>query len=174
MSESNNAQAVAQLPGAPAQASRPVVSGNAGSTALEVLGGAESLFYCSFDPKTPEGEAMLFRVAQAQGEELMARINMPIAIEHVYAVGAEKVDEKTGEVHHFTRIVLIDPDGVCYSCGSAGVKKSILLLCSSRGLPPWKGGIVMVPTLERTKTGHNWLTLQFPKPEAAAKGKGGK
>lgn len=162
---------VVKLDAAPEGQGTVVVSGNTVSAANALMGIDDKPFYCSFDFKKPETEAMLFRVAQGSDENIMAMINMQIEIEHVYMAHASKINPETGELNEFIRIVLISPEGIAYQCFSQGVRKSIALLAATRGLPPFRPPVRVVVKLQQLGTGRNWLTLELPTAPKEGKAK---
>lgn len=86
----------------------------------------------------PEETAKVIGLVQGKVNALGDLVNgEPIAVRHVIAHRVESVDEETGEVTSRDRIVLVSPDGTAYATMSEGVRRSLLLLMTWRGMPPF-------------------------------------
>lgn len=100
----------------------------------------------SIDRSTPQGRAMLFTALQAETLGLGELLGEPITVQHVVVHPAQSIDEETGGVKSFLRVVLIGPDGELYSCASTGIVEALSKFSWVFGNPPW------VPPLKfRTK-----------------------
>lgn len=123
--------------------------------------------YCSLPRTDPRYAAVYYKMAEQSDGPIIEQLGKPIRVEHVYARPVTLVREETGEEVPCIRICLMTPEGEVYSCTSEGVRKSIFVLMEIHGLPPWKDGIAVTPTLKRLAGGRQWLQLVpvMPEPE---------
>lgn len=99
--------------------------------------------YCSYVPKTPEEQAILYNAMANPTGNLRENVNVPITITDVYAESVQLIDEATGEVTDNVRIVLICKDGTSYACVSKGVFSAVRKLIQVFGRPTWPDGIAV-------------------------------
>lgn len=100
----------------------------------------------SIDRSTPEGRAKLFLALQAESMPLGELLGESITVQDVVVHPAQSVDEETGGLKSFLRVVMIGPDGELYSCASTGIVEALSKFSWVFGSPPW------VPPLKfRTK-----------------------
>lgn len=140
-----------------------IAPGEQPSALAQLFGDEDKPFFVSFNPRTPEGAVLLFKVAQTADVDLTECSNMAIEIEHLYAAHAVKIDPATGAEIELVRIVVIDPAGKSYGCFSQGIRKAIKLMVACWGIPPWKPAVRVTVKNEKLKNGHNWLTF-YPAP----------
>ena len=116
--------------------------------------------WTSLDPTTPEGKAAI--VMHMQGESSTPAsdaINSVIAVRHVLAHRIEMLDEKTGELIEADRIVLIDDAGESIACVSTGVRRSLQLIVSLYGAPPYDPPMQLRLTQKQTRKGRRTFQL---------------
>ena len=104
-----------------------------------ILPNAQSSFWCSIKPTTESAQAALYRAREGESQPLADLINAEIVVQDVL-VHPVSLTRDNGETIDVVRIVLISPDGSCYSTCSSGIQQSIRTLCQIYGLPPWQGG----------------------------------
>jgi len=130
---------------------------------LKRIFGKDAEVTMSFDPRTPEGAELLFIATLDKLTRLSDMAGETIYVRDIFAHPAEREDDK-GEVTRFIRSVIITPDKKAYDCGSEGVRKTIVLLRSVRGTPPWDPPIRVKVIRQQTRAGRNWM---FLRPDAS-------
>lgn len=113
----------------------------------------------TFDPTTADGAKMLISATMGECTDIKDTLNTEIAISHLYAHPAQRVDPATGEVSSWIRIVLLTPDGKAISCGSMGIGKSLGLISLMRGNPPWIPAVRCTVKAEDIGGGRNFYKL---------------
>lgn len=113
----------------------------------------------SFDPTTKEGAEMLVKATLTELPSLASKVKEHVSITNIFAHPAESIDDKTGEVQTFTRVVVFDESGEAYDCGSSGVLKSLEIVRIIRGNPPWNPGVKCLVRIEQTGGKRQWMTL---------------
>lgn len=126
---------------------------------MRLFGGSD-IVRISFNPRTPEGAELLFKCTLDQLPRLSDQANKELFVKHVFQHPAERIDPVSGEVSPFLRTVIIDENGNAYDCGSQGVDKTVKILTSVRGDPPWIPPIRAVVISQKTRRGNNWLFLR--------------
>lgn len=124
-----------------------------------LYGGNQSALFCSFDPRSPAGIALLDRCEEAPDAKLREVANVRLRLVHVYGHMVDLTDSETGEVNSRLRTCLIDASGKVYACVSEGIRKSIVRLSTQHGIPPWPKGIDVVVKVRVQANGHSWLYL---------------
>src|SRR5687768_2340173 len=81
--------------------------------------------YISFDPSTQEGGEMLVACQLEEIPDLIQLAGKDVYIANVMCHPAQSVNRNTAEVDEWIRTVIFDAEGKMYSCGSAGVLKSL-------------------------------------------------
>lgn len=103
--------------------------------------------YCSFKGDTPEKKAQLFEAMTNPDKRLRDCVGETILVTDIYCEVVNCTNEETGEVTQAPRIVLIDKDGVSYTCVSLGILSALKRLMSIYGKPTWGDGIPLKVTL---------------------------
>lgn len=109
---------------------------------------------------TPDGKRDLIRAYQEDCKGITDYINTVIDIRDILIHPAESLDEVSGNVHRWARIVLILRDGTLISCGSEGVMKSLRLGTIINGPLPWASGKAKVKQQE-LGNGRRWYVLEW-------------
>lgn len=97
--------------------------------------------FCTFDAKTKEERAVLFKGMNDPDVRLADIVNEEICIKDVYAETIRLTNEETGESTVAPRIVLFGCDGTSYQCVSLGVMSALKKLFMVYGMPTWENGI---------------------------------
>lgn len=137
------------------------------------FGVAGDTHLATFDPKTPEGAAMLVQAAMDKCIPMKDTLNTEITLQHIYAHPASRIDPNTHEVFSWLRIVLITTDNQFIECGSEGVKKSIGLIAQIFGNPPWPNGIKVKVKADSLGGGKQFYKL-IPVLDHIKRGQGGR
>ena len=97
--------------------------------------------FCTFDAKTHEEKAILFKGMSDPDFMLSDLVNEEICIKDVYAETVRFEDQETGETRVAPRIILFDCGGKSYQCVSLGVMSALKKLFMVYGMPTWDNGI---------------------------------
>ena len=118
-------------------------------------------FYCSIpDDGTRKSKVAIYNAIQNAELKLDDHINKELHIADVVVHPIEIVDEKTGEVNHMLRTILIDVQGNGYAAVSYGVLTSLQKIFGIVGKPSWKDEpLTVVPKKETTRNGNKVTTL---------------
>lgn len=145
---------VAELPPAP-----QAVAPNSPEAMRQLFGEGKADRFITFDPKTPEGIALLDKCEETADEPLRTLSNLELRLQHVYAHLVDIVNKETGEVVPRLRTCLITTEGKVHACVSDGIRDAVLRLALQHGLPPWPKGIPVKVLLRPTKTERIRMTL---------------
>lgn len=116
--------------------------------------------WTSFDPTTPAGKAAIVQHMQGDGATPVGdSLNTIVEVAHVLAHRVELLDESTGEIQEADRIVLIRADGSAVACVSAGIKRSLQIITSLYGLPPYDPPLALRITQKTTRKGRRTYQL---------------
>jgi len=116
--------------------------------------------WTSFDPTTPAGKAAIVMHMQGEGATPIGdSLNTIVEVQHVLAHRVELLDESTGEIQEADRIVLIRADGSAVACVSAGIKRSLQLITSLYGLPPYNPPMALRIMQKTTRKGRRTYQL---------------
>lgn len=113
----------------------------------------------SFDPRTREGGELLIKATLLEQKPMLEMTGETIAVSNFYANDVESVKDD-GSVEEFTRIVIFDDKGNAFSCGSAGVRKSLAVMLSVRGNMPWNPPVRCKIKLRSLEKGKQFMTLE--------------
>lgn len=147
-------ESTGNLPTAPKPASASVFQS---STFAEP---ASLQIWTSLDPTTPEGKAAI--VGHMQGESAEAigdALNTIVEVANILVHRVEIVDTNTGELLEADRIVMIRPDGSSVACVSAGIRRSLQLICNLYSLPPWNPAMRLKVQQKQTRAGRRTYNL---------------
>lgn len=125
--------------------------------------------WTSLDLKKPEQNDLFMFHRQATDGRIRDAVNQEIAIVHILAHPAQKMDVATGELLDLVRVVLIDADGVGWQAFSKGIRSSVKALFQSRGLPPYDPPVKVV--VQQVQSGNGFQMLQFVPPSLCRNGK---
>lgn len=128
-------------------------------TVMEFFGAVGPGVLATFDPKTPEGARMLIAATLGELPKIKEAINTDIYVAHIYSNPAHRTNEQTGELDEWRRIVLLDDKGRGFTCGSAGIGKSLGIIALVRGNPPWIPPVKCRVRAEDISGGKTWITL---------------
>lgn len=98
--------------------------------------------------------------AVSDSESLDDHVNEVISVQDVVIQPVEMVDDKTGEVVHRNRIVLVTPAGEAFGCVSSGVETSLRNLFAIVGMPPWTPSIDFKVVKKKGRNGYNFTSLK--------------
>ena len=101
--------------------------------------------FCSMEAKTQAEKVKLYQAMNNPAKRLSDCINLEIKLKDVYVEAVNCTDED-GNVHICPRIVLIDENGVGYTCVSIGIYSSLKKLFQIFGVPTYKQPLTVVPT----------------------------
>lgn len=101
--------------------------------------------FCSMEAKTKADKVKLYQAMNNPSKRLSDCINLEIQLKDVYVEVVNCIDE-LGVSQVCPRIVLIDKDGVGYTCVSIGVFSALKKLFQIFGLPTYKEPLTVVPS----------------------------
>lgn len=93
--------------------------------------------YCSVLANSVEERKNLYNAINNPEKKLADCINLTIEAKDFYVEFVELVNETTGEVSECPRIVIIDKNGISYSCVSVGIFSALKKICKFFGEPTW-------------------------------------
>lgn len=100
--------------------------------------------YLAIMPKNDDEAAALFTAMNNPNKNISDCINQEINIYNVYIQSVEVEDNITNEIKLLPRTVIIDENGVSYSCTSGGLFNALEKLFSIYGTPDkWKAPITV-------------------------------
>jgi hypothetical protein len=123
--------------------------------------------YTSLVPDSEANKRLLFRAAQAADGPLIDQVGFELKVTDLMITPAEKVDAKTGEAVPLIRVAVITKDGKVYEAFGVGAQKSVELLVTIYGNPPWKDGISLTVRKIPTTQGHTMCLEPFVAPATA-------
>lgn len=113
-----------------------VISMDDNSTFIADLTSRQTTF-CSYQAKTPQEKAILFKAMNNPEKRIGDCINMEIVAKDLYCEVVTCVNKETGESNVCPRIVIIDDKGVGYQAVSLGVFSAIKKVIQVFGQPSW-------------------------------------
>lgn len=122
-----------------------------------VFGSAFDLQLWSSFP--PDEMGAVIALVQGSALALADMVEKVIPVRHILAHRIDSVDEDTGEVKTLDRIVLVTPDGTAYASTSEGVRRSLSLLMTVYGKPPWSPPLRLKLTQVNTRKGRRTFVL---------------
>lgn len=128
-------------------------------TVMEFFGAIGPGVLATFDPKTPDGARMLLAATLENLPSIKSEVNKDILISHIYSNPASRTNEHDGSLEEWRRIVLLGPDGKGFTCGSAGIGKSLGIIALVRGNPPWIPPVRCRVVMEDISGGKTWMKL---------------
>lgn len=138
------------------------------------LGSRGPAIWCSLKATDDASVSNVLRWKNTKSERLSDYLNREVVAQHVLCHPVEFVDEKTGEIEHGIRTVIIDPSGNTVACVSEYARKSLDEIVTYKGLPPWNPPLTLIPRQQDTRRGKRILILELAAPPqpVAAKSKG--
>ena len=124
--------------------------------------GATPDYWCTLSPRSPREAETIFAMRQGPTLSLSENINRPLAVIHILAHPIQ-VTAETGELRDLVRFVFLTQDGMYYSCASEGVKSSLNLIFSLKGVPPYAEPLVIQAVNRKTRTGRTLMQLELVK-----------
>ena len=112
-----------------------------------------AVYWTSMDMAKPGARGRLFTALQNADKGIIDMIGSPIQLADVVAHNILLPNADGTAMVEKTRIVLIDAEGVMYSCVSEGVKKSLQQLFQIVGRPPYDPPLGIIPRQIGTKRG---------------------
>lgn len=112
-----------------------------------------------------------FQQADLKADDILGK---PISVTHVLVHPVEIVDEETGEVTPCHRTVFVLDDGRTVGFVSAGILKSLGLICAMEGTGPWPGGITLMVRQITVKRARRMYVIDLIESPAAPAAKGKK
>lgn len=121
----------------------------------------------SLDRSTPQGKVDYYNAMLNKSDKLSEHVNVKLLLRDAVIHEIEVVDDDSGELKRRLRVVLIDSDGKTYDCQSAGVWKSLKILCGTVGPLPWKPAREVQIRQTTIKENRRWLEVVFTQEEIA-------
>lgn len=120
----------------------------------------KSKFFCSIvDDGTRDSKIAIYNAINSADENVADHIGEILEIKHIVAHPVQLVDEKTGEVVHALRCVLIDKNDKAYQAVSGGIANSLTRIMGIMGDPSdgsWeKNPVKMKIKQVKTRNGMN-------------------
>lgn len=97
--------------------------------------------FCTFNPQTMEGKAVMFRGMNNPDFRLSDKVNEVINVKDIYCEIVTLISQQTGEVTDCPRIVLFDMDGKSYQAVSMGIYNAVKKAIQVFGVPTWENGL---------------------------------
>jgi hypothetical protein len=122
--------------------------------------GASVSYWTTIDSGPVENKQLLGRcwqTADVKGEDI---IGQQIRLWQVMMHSIDLEDPDTGETADAVRTVLIDEARKTYGFVSVGVAKSLGMITSLWGLPPWQPPLVVVVRQKSTRKGRRLYVLE--------------
>lgn len=114
----------------------------------------------SLDARKGQHVSLMMKARLQKGLPLGDQIGKTIQLTNWLAHHASW-SQKDGEIVVGVRIVLIDDHGICYSCGSQGVRQALKLLIQILGPGPWDRPVPATVVTVTTRAGYKMLSLDF-------------
>lgn len=130
---------------------RPVVTGpicnveqHTSNTIVPHQGTAITGCPTNIDARTLRGKAMLVKAGAPGDHEIKDGLPLHLVVTHWLVMPDQQMDEKTGEVSEFTRVVLFDAAGRTFRTSGAGAPATLLRLLQCYTRTEWLAGIPLV------------------------------
>lgn len=123
-------------------------------------------YVTKIDQSGADGKALVFRLMTETGRKPEDVLNMPIRVTNYLLSPAQFVDKESGEdvATVVTRLVL--DDGAWVETHSVGVLKTLGLLVSQFGDPPWPKGVGVTLRRKPLRDGRSWIVIELtPEPK---------
>ena len=138
----------------------PAASAPNAMQTYDLMGASSLQIWTSLDPNTDEGKALIVRHMQGEGAaQIGDALNTVIEVKDLLVHRVEIVDTNTGEIIEADRIVMIRPDGTSVACVSAGIRRSLQLICNLYRLPPWVPSMHLRIQQKSTRSGRRTYNL---------------
>lgn len=124
--------------------------------------GASPDYWCTLSPRSPREAETIFAMRQGPTLALSENINRPLAVVHILAHPIQVTSEQ-GELKDLVRFVFLTQDGMYYSCASEGVKSSLNLIFSLKGVPPYAEPLLLQAVNRKTRSGRTLMQLELVK-----------
>ena len=109
-----------------------------------------------------KSKAMVYNAVNSTDEGLRNHVGETLFIRDFVAHTVVLKDEKTGEVTHGVRCILLDKDGISYGCVSIGIQSAMSKIFTIVGLPDSWVAPMPIKVLEKTgRKGYRFLTLEL-------------
>ena len=100
----------------------------------------------TFSIETPDDKKKLFNMTQSPDKQLGDCIGDVINVKDVYievvnVKNSHKVEETDPDYVEAPRCILIDTEGVSYSCTSNGIYNALVRMFNILGMPTWEDGV---------------------------------
>lgn len=135
---------------------QPVVIEQHEAGFIAKLNGDKKVSLCTMVAETMEEKAKLFNAMNNPEKRVSDCINETIWVKDIFGEEVTCVNEQTGEQKQCPRIVLIDTEGVGYSCVSTGVFNSLLKVFEVFGRPTYEEGLPL--KIKQITKGQNKIT----------------
>lgn len=107
---------------------------------------SKEVSFCSMTATTQAEKVKLYQAMNNPSKRISDCINLEIHLKDVYVEVVTLLDELTGQQMKAPRIVLIDNEGVGYTCVSIGVFSALKKIFTIFGMPTYKTPLTVVPT----------------------------
>lgn len=132
------------------------------AAALDIFNNPTASMFSSIPmDSSREDKVKLFNAINSSENSLTDYIGQKLEITDMVAHPIKLADMQTGEIRELLRIVLIDTDGMAFSCVSEGVANSLQKIISIFGQAPWEPALTMSPKEIKTKAGFKVLTIEL-------------
>jgi hypothetical protein len=129
---------------------------------MVAIAGMDTLL-CNVPMNTPEQQMVIFNAIAGGAGKLDDLINKELMVKNAIIARHDWTDKDTGEINPGYKVWLILQDDLVYFSGSNGLTKSLQLIQSFRGLPPWKPPVKCVLKQIQITDGQRWLHLNLVK-----------
>lgn len=114
--------------------------------------------FCSLHPETREEKIAMFNAMNNPSKRLADCINETISMKDLFVEIVELTNDY-GDTEACPRIVIIDEDGMSYTCVSFGIFNSLRKFIELFGAPTWEDPI-KVKILSKQKDKKSLLTME--------------
>ena len=121
---------------------------------------SKEVSFCSMSAKTQEEKIKLYQAMNNPEKRLSECINLEIKMKDVYVEVVNLIDEITGQQIKAPRIVIIDDNGVGYTCVSIGIFSALKKIFQIFGVPTYSKPLTVIPT-QITRGANKILTLNL-------------
>ena len=102
---------------------------------VDLLAESGSGVWVPFAPESMADKAVLYNALNSSGEKLGDYVEGTITVSNIVLQGSTFIDEETGEVQKFARLILVDPEGQIYKSTSRGMVRAAIQLMQVFGTP---------------------------------------
>ena len=101
----------------------------------DLLAETGSGVWVPFAPETVAEKATLYNALNSTGEKLGDYVGDTVTVSNIILQGSTFLDEDTGEVQKFARLILVGPEGQIYKSTSRGMVRAAIQLMQVFGNP---------------------------------------